>query len=192
MKLPSALTSLSFAALLLASATPASAAHIACPATTDPQYVACASFDGNLNNASSIDDLNAAVDQLLQGTGLTIDDLDWDLLDPTKDWVSGDGNDPDGTITFINELFGNQIISAHFGGAGGAGGDATLLYLFNFGTDGAITANLGLQGFSNAVVITPPGAIPEPGTWAMMLLGFGAIGFAMRRRIVKRQLPQVA
>ena len=26
----------------------------------------------------------------------------------------------------------------------------------------------------------PP--VPEPGTWAMMLLGFGAIGFAMRRR----------
>lgn len=25
-------------------------------------------------------------------------------------------------------------------------------------------------------------AVPEPATWAMMLLGFGAIGFAMRRR----------
>jgi hypothetical protein len=25
-------------------------------------------------------------------------------------------------------------------------------------------------------------AVPEPGTWAMMLLGFGAVGFAMRRR----------
>lgn len=26
------------------------------------------------------------------------------------------------------------------------------------------------------------GAVPEPSTWAMMLLGFGGIGFAMRRR----------
>lgn len=26
------------------------------------------------------------------------------------------------------------------------------------------------------------GAVPEPATWAMMLLGFGGIGFAMRRR----------
>lgn len=26
------------------------------------------------------------------------------------------------------------------------------------------------------------GAVPEPSTWAMMLLGFGAVGFAMRRR----------
>jgi hypothetical protein len=27
-----------------------------------------------------------------------------------------------------------------------------------------------------------PGAVPEPGTWAMMLLGFGMMGFAARRR----------
>jgi hypothetical protein len=25
-------------------------------------------------------------------------------------------------------------------------------------------------------------AVPEPGTWAMMLLGFGAVGYSMRRR----------
>ncbi|TCJ32191.1 PEP-CTERM sorting domain-containing protein [Parafrankia sp. BMG5.11] len=27
-----------------------------------------------------------------------------------------------------------------------------------------------------------PGAVPEPATWAMMLFGFGAVGFGMRRR----------
>lgn len=27
-----------------------------------------------------------------------------------------------------------------------------------------------------------PGAVPEPATWAMMLFGFGAIGFTMRRK----------
>lgn len=27
------------------------------------------------------------------------------------------------------------------------------------------------------------GGVPEPATWAMMLLGFGAIGFAIRRRV---------
>ncbi|WP_205479130.1 PEPxxWA-CTERM sorting domain-containing protein [Sphingomonas arenae] len=35
-------------------------------------------------------------------------------------------------------------------------------------------------------------AVPEPGTWAMMLLGFGAIGFTMRRRQAKGTLAQLA
>ena len=38
---------------------------------------------------------------------------------------------------------------------------------------------------------TVPG-VPEPGTWAMMLLGFGAVGFAMRRRRQPRALAQLA
>jgi hypothetical protein len=39
---------------------------------------------------------------------------------------------------------------------------------------GAVGAT-GLTGLAVA-------AVPEPGTWALMLLGFGAVGFAMRRR----------
>ena len=31
-------------------------------------------------------------------------------------------------------------------------------------------------------VASPTNVVPEPGTWAMMLLGFGAVGFGMRRR----------
>lgn len=29
-----------------------------------------------------------------------------------------------------------------------------------------------------------PAAVPEPGTWALLILGFGAVGFALRRRKV--------
>lgn len=37
-------------------------------------------------------------------------------------------------------------------------------------------------GFSlNGVTVTP-GAVPEPATWAMMIIGFGAVGGALRRR----------
>jgi len=35
------------------------------------------------------------------------------------------------------------------------------------------------------------GAVPEPATWAMMLLGFGAMGFTLRRR-PKAALAQIA
>lgn len=38
-----------------------------------------------------------------------------------------------------------------------------------------------LDGFKLSA-ITVNSAVPEPGTWAMMLVGFGAIGFSMRRR----------
>ena len=38
------------------------------------------------------------------------------------------------------------------------------------------------QGVDNVSILATGGAVPEPGTWAMMLMGFGAVGFAMRRR----------
>ena len=38
--------------------------------------------------------------------------------------------------------------------------------------------------FYDNIIVRPAvgGAVPEPATWAMMLAGFGAVGFAMRRR----------
>ncbi len=38
----------------------------------------------------------------------------------------------------------------------------------------------------------PPSGVPEPGTWAMMLVGFGGMGAAMRRRRHSKVLPSVA
>lgn len=40
----------------------------------------------------------------------------------------------------------------------------------------------GQGSYGGQLSFQPTAAVPEPGTWAMMLLGFGAIGFAMRRR----------
>ena len=42
----------------------------------------------------------------------------------------------------------------------------------------------------NAFSVTRGGAVPEPATWAMMLLGFGAAGVAIRR--AKRASPKLA
>lgn len=42
----------------------------------------------------------------------------------------------------------------------------------------------GLGSYGGNATFIPAAAVPEPGTWAMMLLGFGAIGFSLRRRKV--------
>ena len=76
-----------------------------------------------------------------------------------------------GTQEFRNLL--NQTIVA--------GGNNTIAVT---GTSG------GGAAFSGGLSFAAQAAVPEPGTWAMMLLGFGAIGFAMRRR--RQPLLQLA
>lgn len=50
--------------------------------------------------------------------------------------------------------------------------------------------NGGLINVGQGPVITPTNpAVPEPATWMMMILGMGAVGFAMRRQ--KQQLARV-
>ena len=52
------------------------------------------------------------------------------------------------------------------------------------------TVNLGSAGNVSGNAAFYP--VPEPATWAMMLLGFGGIGFAMRRRRGQQTLAQIA
>lgn len=70
-----------------------------------------------------------------------------------------------------------------------------LVHLFFDGGDESLVAGLRLSSSQNAFevdnfAINP---VPEPGTWAMMLLGFGAVGGAMRlrRRTSPRLLAQI-
>ena len=93
-----------------------------------------------------------------------------------------------------NTQFGlaNLLQSSNFTGAG-VFSDANLFstsglwsetvkYTLNF------TGGAGSQ-FNGTANLT---AVPEPATWAMMLLGFGGIGAAMRRRRKTIRLAQIA
>lgn len=90
------------------------------------------------------------------------------------------------TISFGNGIFAGLSINAanlgftQFGNPTlftGAPGNPTFL-------TGSFTLINPFFGNGN-LTISPAavaGAVPEPATWAMMLIGFGGIGFAMRRR----------
>ena len=42
------------------------------------------------------------------------------------------------------------------------------------------------QGVDNVSIEAVAGAVPEPASWAMMIVGFGIVGASARRRIVSR------
>ena len=97
-------------------------------------------------------------------------------LDPEWKITSGSSSPIDFGVT----LFGLNIIGAHFGNVAGSAGNVSVFWLIDFGATGGTLTLDDTQGWSNAVLYTPPG-VPEPATWAMMLLGFGAAGAALRR-----------
>lgn len=92
-----------------------------------------------------------------------------------------------GIINFDMLLTGMTVFGMHAGGAGD-GGQGTFFFLFDAGAGtNIITINDRLNsnetGLSNAALFrTGQAAVPEPATWAMMLMGFGAMGVALRRR----------
>ena len=70
--------------------------------------------------------------------------------------------------------------------------------IFDFGSGGSFSLLLQDASFGTPGTARVSGtftyltqSVPEPSTWAMMLLGFGAVGFALRRRRTPR-LAQLA
>ena len=67
--------------------------------------------------------------------------------------------------------------------------------IFNLGVYNGSLSNISNLRFQYGTALTDPSltpAVPEPATWAMMLLGFGAIGVSIRRRRGKPALMQIA
>lgn len=58
-----------------------------------------------------------------------------------------------------------------------------LIQSIAIGAAGGASSAIGNAQIDNLTIgSAATGAVPEPATWAMMLLGMGAVGFAMRRR----------
>lgn len=107
-------------------------------------------------------------------------------------------------LNFGQMLSGLTIIGLHFGNitddvvnpkGNGNLGNLTVFWKFDFTipTDHIILDDT--RGFSNAALYStqPTGAVPEPATWAMMILGFGAAGIGLRRtRRTPRLVSQLA
>jgi len=95
------------------------------------------------------------------------------------------------------QLSGYTVFAAHFGNFPDSNApNVTAFWLLDLGnnTTSTVTINDG-KGVSNAQILgTGTPAVPEPATWAMMLLGFGGIGLTMRRgrRNAKTALMQIA
>ena len=138
-------------------------------------------FAGNLLGNSS----DKVAGQIAGLDALGFDTTGFDF----NDYLKIDSLNGSQTIDFETLLSGPTIIGIHFGaGQGGPGvgiqGGVTGFFLFNIGTP-IESITTALSASSGAVLYqtgNPPPAVPEPGTWAMMLLGFGAIGFSMRSR----------
>ncbi len=83
-----------------------------------------------------------------------------DPNDPNSFWVIGE---------FAREP--NDVANGH---PGGTGGTRWGTWISNVTLPATIAAGFKLVGL--------PSAVPEPGTWSMLLLGFGLVGVATRRR----------
>ena len=180
-------------AAAMAIATPASAAvTVVGPTATvascsnftfnvPPTEISCAGgYTGNMISGTSVTDATglAALTALgYSGTGAFLSVI------PS---ISGST----ATINFGQTLFGLTIIGLHYGGAGvpNPPQEGTSFFLFDAGTTGVNSITVASRtdttfnfGLSNAGLLST-GSVPEPATWAMMLLGFGGIGAALRRR----------
>ena len=114
------------------------------------------------------------------------------------------GNKLDGALTLKGGITADQVLINFIGEGGsvqGAANEATLSGTFLIPDEAVALNSLIIHGHlfggeegtnfqfvSNAFINQPTSAVPEPSTWAMMLLGFAGLGFMAYRRKSKPAL----
>ncbi|UUR08953.1 PEPxxWA-CTERM sorting domain-containing protein [Sphingomonas glaciei] len=193
--------SLSIAAIAAATfATPASATvEVTTGATTGcsagpiaPSADKCAGYYSNNQFSNQSDNValqQSAINALLGAGNYTVD---FNALVANGKVVS------DKDLTALGNLLatagGQVLLGFHWGNVPGPQGNVSAFYLWNNVPAGSIRLT-DTGGYSNAVLYRATAvttAVPEPGTWALMLVGFGAVGGAMRRRRRETVIPQFA
>lgn len=180
------------AAVMAAVAVPASAATVTFPATSSspagvitltpagPGEVAgflgfdvtgTGDFIANLTFTNPFTNASAG--------GSAVFNFDGDILTFLTGDISGGG-----TVTTTSSAQGSSIQIDRMNLAAGA---QTLTFRGTLNPAGNGFARVGGQ-----LSLLQTAAIPEPGTWALLILGFGGLGYSMRRRNAKVSVAKAA
>ncbi|QDZ08930.1 hypothetical protein FPZ24_16815 [Sphingomonas panacisoli] len=84
------------------------------------------------------------------------------------------------TLNLPNAFNGTVYLGVEYDDGKGNAGKSMRIYKIAASDLDKITLNRG-AGQNAVVLATVPGRLPEAATWGMLLLGFGAVGFALRK-----------
>lgn len=165
-----------FALVALPMSTPVQAASLVGDTVTCTQTNSLSSFSCSAASATIGAGLEFGV-----GAGQNTFGLDFDATSLTISNLSGGTISLGQTIIALSNI-SNAFTSASFASSTIAGFDASDVTLSN----GVLTLDFrgtSWQAQSGATIaLASAAAVPEPATWALMLIGFGLIGGMMRRR----------
>ena len=139
------------------------------------QYEATAVFDFTARTSEALDLKLLSDDFAVTSVGISFDSLDLQVVNETtgKSLASFGFTSSSGAEKFFNaDLVGLGAV-----GAGPQSIEIEYSLTFNAGTSAGPADGFG---FTYELVDPPPSAatIPEPSTWAMMLVGFAGLAFA--------------
>jgi hypothetical protein len=127
---------------------------------------------------------------LVGGSGFQFANGGQELVTDTTDWAGGINNgnsDPNQPQPWVLPTFGVESYGANgvgpWGSVAGVGPTAQWIWPSDpLSTDGCQPLDGGYCTVDLSTAITPTSGVPEPATWAMMLIGFGLVGLQLKRR----------